>query len=246
MIKSEGSDNFENGVYDPARWSAPIFQSPEELAAYIKAAGIAGRRISGISSVGPAYNFTREWLENAAFTAAMANTDPEKAFPPMAEYLPEDTVFNRLMLVDSPMVLEFDTGDCLGVDFSRPGEVRMALNTLPKDVRSVPGCDNVDMSLLFSEIIGKRILGIQVGRRKSIPEDWPQPSGEEWKSQETLIAFLLFQAEDGVGLAFEPYKQTGRVFVMGRDKKIRTISYGELKPGLKPDAYNPPEEEDTH
>jgi hypothetical protein len=194
--------------------------------------------------VGPAYNFTREWLENAAFTAAMANTDPDKAFPPMAEYLPDETVFNRLMLTDSPMIIKFDTGDSLGVDFSRPAEVRTALNTLPESVRVKPDCNNVDVSKLFSDIVGKRLLGIQVGRRKDIPEDWPAPRGEDWKSQETLIAYLMFRVEGGIGLAFEPYKDTGRVFEIGSDKKIRTISYGELKAFLRPDAYEPPEPEE--
>ena len=246
MIKSNGDDIFENGVYDGEHWSAPIIQSPEELAGYIRAAGIAGRKVTGIVPVSPAFNFTREWLEAVAFASAMAVTEQDKAFPPLAEYLPEDTQFNRLMLVDAPVIIKFDTGDSLAVDFTNPGEVRMAMNTLPLDVRTEPGCDNIDTDILFSEIIGKRVLGIQVGRRKGLPEDWPQPSGDEWKEQETLIAYLMFQMEDGVGLAFEPNKQNGRVFIIGKDRKIHTISYGELKPALRPDAYNPPEEEENN
>ena len=245
MYKMDGDNQFDNGVYDERRWSAPVIQSPEELAGYLRAADIPGRRLTGVRCVGPAYNFTREWLESLAFTAAMANTDPEKAFPPLAEYLPEDTVFNRLLLTDKPVVLEFDTGDSLAVDFSRPAEVRMALNSIPAGVQMQPGCDNVDTAVLFSEVLGKHVLGLQIGRRRSLPEDWPQPSGEEWKEQETLIAFLLFQMEDGVGLAFEPFRDTGRVFVIDQEKKIHTISYGELKPALRPDAYTPPEQPET-
>ncbi len=242
MYKMDGDNLFNNNIYDEAHWSAPVIQSPEELADHIRASAIAGRRLSGIRSVGPAYNFTREWLENVAFTTAMSNTDPDKAFPPMAEYLPDETIFNRLMLVDKPLVLEFDTGDSLAIDFSHPAEVRVAMNSIPAGVEFQYGCGNVDTGVLFSEVIGKRILGIQIGRRRTIPEDWPQPSGEEWKTQETLIAYLMFQMEGGVGLAFEPFKEAGRVFIIGKDKKIHTIRYGELKPALRPDAYTPPEE----
>ena len=245
MIKMDGDNVFESGIFAPERWSAPVIQDPAELAACLRKYSVAGRRITAIHSVGPAYNFTREWLNNAAFAAMMANTDPDKAFPPVAEVLPDDTVLNRLMLVDKPVILEFETGDTLAVDFSRPAEVRVSLNTLPKELKALPDCDNVDTAMLFSEIIGRRVLGMQVGRRKDLPEDWPQPTGEDWKNQETLIAFLMFQMEGGVGLAFEPYRDTCRVFVIGREKKIHTVSYGMIKPFIRPDAYTPPEPEEN-
>ena len=68
----DGDNQFDNGVYDERRWSAPVIQSPEELAGYLRAANIPGRRLTGVRCVGPAYNFTREWLESLAFTAAMS------------------------------------------------------------------------------------------------------------------------------------------------------------------------------
>ena len=96
-----------------------------------------------------------------------------------------------------------------------------------------------------AEIIGKRVLGIQVGRRKDLPKDWAQPQGEDWKTQETLIAYLMFQLEGGVGLAFEPFNETGRVFLIDRDKKIRTISLEELRPALTLAPLIPDEEESS-
>ena len=34
------------------------------------------------------------------------------------------------------------------------------------------------------------------------------------------------------GLAFEPYKETGRVFLLGRDRKIRPITWGQLQTAI--------------
>jgi hypothetical protein len=245
MIQICGDNVFENNIYDPDHWSAPIIQMPEELAAYMKSAAIAGRKISHIRSVGPGYNFSREWMLNFALAASMQETDPEKAFPPVLDLMPGETPVNRLMLVDKPIIIEFDTGDTLAVQFDRGSEVRVGLNSLPKDVTSGPEAGNVDTDVLFSEAIDKRVLGIQVGRRKDLPKDWAQPQGEDWKTQETLIAYLMFQLEGGVGLAFEPFNETGRVFLIDRDKKIRTISLEELRPALTLAPLIPDEEESS-
>jgi hypothetical protein len=232
MIPMRGDNIFPDNIYDAERWSAPVIQMPEELAAYFRSAGIAGRRISRIHMVGPGYNFSQEWMLNFALSLSMAQKDPEKAFPPVIDFIPPDEPVSRLALVDKPVIIEFDTGDSLAVLFDRGSEVRVALNSLPKDLISGPEAGNVDPDVLFSEALDKRVLGIQVGRRKELPEGWVEPRGEDWKTQETLIAFLMFQLEGGVGLAFEPYRETGRVFLIGSDKKIRTIPFGELRPAL--------------
>lgn len=232
MIQICGDNNFENGIYQSERWSAPVIQSPEELAVYLRDAGIAGRRIAHVRSVGPAYNFSQEWMQNYAIAAAMKAADSKEAFPPIVECIPDGQILSRLMLVDKPVILEFDTGDTLGVLFDRGSEVRVGLNTLPAMLTSGPQAGNVDTDVLFSEAVGKRITGLEVGRRKDLPEDWLKPQGEDWEAQDTLIAYILFRLEGEVGLAFEPFKETGRVFLIGADKKLRPITFGQLRPAL--------------
>jgi len=234
MISVNGNNDFENGYFNKDNWSAPVIQMPEELVNYFKTTSIAGRTIRRIFSVGPGYNYTAEWLQNFAMAASAkaAETDPEKVFIPSIEFIPEDTVFSRLMLVDQPMIIEFDTGDSLALLFDRGSEVRIQMNSLPVDIKSSEDSDNIDANILFSEILGRKILGIQVGRRKDLPDGWLLPRGEDWKQQETLIAFILFQLEGGIGLAFEPFNESGRVFEIDNTKKIRPITYGQLKEGL--------------
>lgn len=232
MIEVHGNNEFLNNHYLEDSWSAPILQMPEELTRFFQNTGIAGRRIQHIYSVGPAYNMSREWMQNFAIAFSQQEGEKDHFIPPLIEYIPPETVFSRLILVDHPVIIQFDTGDRLEVLFAHGGEVRVSINALPLDLEASNGARNVDLDRMFSEVIGQRITGIQIGRRKELPDDWEPPHGEDWKEQDALIAFILFETSGDAGLAFEPYKETGRVFLMGRDRKIRPISWGQLQTAL--------------
>ena len=134
--------------------------------------------------------------------------------------------------MDHPIIIQFDTGDRLEVLFAHGGEVRVSINALPLSLEAANGARNINLDLMFSEVIGQRISGIQIGRRKELPEDWEPPHGEDWKEQDALIAYILFETTGEAGLAFEPYKETGRVFLLGRDRKIRPITWGQLQTAI--------------
>ena len=232
MINTNGNNSFLNNHYDGDSWSAPILQMPEELTRFFSNTRIAGRRIQHIFSVGPAYNMSQEWMQNFAIALSQQEGDSDHYIPPLIEFIPPETVFSRLILVDHPIIIQFDTGDRLEVLFAHGGEVRVSINALPLSLEAANGARNVDLDLRFSEVIGQRISGIQVGRRKELPEDWEPPHGEDWKEQDALIAYILFETTGEAGLAFEPYKETGRVFLLGRDRKIRPITWGQLQSAL--------------
>ena len=147
----------------------------------------------------------------AAIALSQQEGDSDHFIPPLIEFIPPETVFSRLLLVDHPIIIQFDTGDRLEVLFAHGGEVRVSINALPLSLEAANGARNVNLDLMFSEVIGQRISGIQVGRRKELPEDWEPPHGEDWKEQDALIAYILFETTGEAGLAFEPYKETGRV-----------------------------------
>ena len=232
MINTNGNNSFLNNHYDGDSWSAPILQMPEELTRFFSNTSIAGRRIQHIFSVGPAYNMSQEWMQNFAIALSQQEGDNDHFIPPLIEFIPPETVFSRLILVDHPIIIQFDTGDRLEILFAHGGEVRVSINALPLSLEAANGARNINLDLMFSEVIGQRISGIQIGRRKELPEDWEPPHGEDWKEQDALIAYILFETTGEAGLAFEPYKETGRVFLLGRDRKIRPITWGQLQTAI--------------
>jgi len=247
MIEMNGNNVFLNNIYDPERWSAGLLQMPEEVVTFFKNTQIAGRKIQHIYTVGPAYNLSKEWIQNFAIAIASKHNEenPENPIPPLIECIPADSVFSRFILLDQPLIIEFDSGDRFEILFSRCSEVRMSINKLPKELRAPNALPNVDCDILFSDIIDKRILRISVGRRKDVPEDWPEPHGEDWKEQDTLISYIMFETDGDAALVFEPYKETGRVYLIGRDKKIRAIHYGDLRPGLTMEPLGDGTEDET-
>lgn len=232
MIQICGSNKFPMGIFDDKDWSAPIYQSPEEVRSVLTDLMIAGRTISRIYSVGPGYNYSKEWLDNFAIAANMRDKPDNEYFPPISECIPDKQKFSRIVLVDKPIIIGFDTGDQLELEFNSISEIRISMNTLPYNIESNHQFHNVDLNILFSEVLGKQIQGIQIGRRKDIPVGWKSPQGEEWKNQNSLLAYVLFQTNGEAGFAMEPYKETGRAMLIGRDRKIRPILYGELKKGI--------------
>ena len=229
MIETQGNNQFVDNMYDADTWSAPILHMPEEVTQFLRNTSIAGRRIEHIYSIGPAYNMSLEWMQNFAIILSQQEGEKDNFIPPLIDFIPPETVFSRLILVDQPIIIQFDSGDRLEVLFAHGSEVRLSINKLPMDLTSPNGERNINTDIMFSEVIGKTITGIQIGRRKSLPEDWEPPHGEDWKEQDALIAFLLFETSGEAGMAFEPYKETGRVFLVGKDRKIRPILFGQLK-----------------
>ena len=232
MIQICGSNNFVSGTFDENDWSAPIYQSTEEVRSILTNLMIAGRTIKSVYSVGPGYNYSKEWLDNYALAANMKEKPEKEYFPPITECIPDSHIFSRIVLIDKPIIIGFDTGDQLELEFNSISEIRISMNTLPSGIESNHQFHNIDLNTLFSEIIGTKIVGIQIGRRNDIPQDWKQPRGEEWKQQDSLVAYVLFQTDGIAGLALEPYKETGRAMLICRDRKIRPIPFGDLKRGL--------------
>ena len=223
MINTNGNNSFLDNHYDGDSWSAPILQMPEELTRFFSNTSIAGRRIQHIFSVGPAYNMSQEWMQNFAIALSQQEGDSDHYIPPLIEFIPPETVFSRLILVDHPIIIQFDTGDRLEVLFAHGGEVRVSINALPLSLEAANGARNVNLDLMFSEVIGQRISGIQVGRRKELPEDWEPPHGEDWKEQFVvwdncwgtgnltrdyhfgeLYCSTLFQSELDMGVNYNP------------------------------------------
>ena len=62
--------------------------------------------------------------------------------------------------IDEPMLILFEDGDILGIDYSEGSSIRMEMNTLPWDIRH--GTNNFHTDQLFRDILGSRIRDIVI------------------------------------------------------------------------------------
>ncbi len=152
MIYSQGDNYFRNNRFDFWTWSAPILQTAEEVVAKIHELQIIGRIVKDIRSISHNYGFLfndncREIFE------AIRNKD-DKALSALD--------FECSVEIDEPLLIQFEDGDVLGIDFSEGSSIRMDMNTLSWDI--LPSIDerNFHANRMFDNILGKRIDDILV------------------------------------------------------------------------------------
>ena len=151
MIPSEGNNQFKDNMFDFWTWSAPILQTAEEVTAFVHEQKLIGRTIKDIQAVGYGYNFNldREWFTDIieAIYKKDSNALDSMDFPCSVE-------------IDEPMLILFEDGDILGIDYSEGSSIRMEMNTLPWGIRH--GTKNFHEDRLFKDILGSRICDIVI------------------------------------------------------------------------------------
>ncbi|MBR4900486.1 MAG: hypothetical protein IKZ46_06055 [Victivallales bacterium] len=152
MIYSQGDNYFRNNRFNYWTWSAPILQTAEEVFAKIHELKIVGRVIKDIRSISQNYSF---WLDDSyheIFEAIQRNDD--KALSALE--------FECSVEIDEPLLIQFEDGDVLGIDFSEGSSIRMDMNTLSWDILSAMDERNFHANRMFNDILGKRIDDIVV------------------------------------------------------------------------------------
>ena len=151
MILSVGNNQFKNNTFDFWTWSAPVLQTADEVIAAIREQKLIGRVIKDIQAVGYGYYNTCGWFNEIA--EAICKNDDQAL---------ESMDFPCVIEVDEPLLILFEDGDILGIEFSEGSSMRMELNTLPWGISPHIGCKNFHADQLFRDILGNRIDDIDI------------------------------------------------------------------------------------
>ncbi len=147
MINSSGNNHFKDNTFSFWTWSAPVLQTPEEVVAKVHELKIINRVVKDIRAIGHNYGFMSSDKCYDIFKAMHCND--AKALSTLD--------FECCIEIDEPMLIQFEDGDILGIDFSEGSSIRLEMNTLPWDI--LPGTSerNFHANQMFSDILGKRI-----------------------------------------------------------------------------------------
>lgn len=151
MIKTSGDNRFPENKFDFWTWSAPVLQTPEEVVAKFRELKLIGRTIRDICVIG--YNYIFNGDPYYDIFKAIQQGD-EKALAALE--------FPCLIRIDEPLLIRFEDGDVLGIDFSEGSSVRMDLNTLPWVIGSKGGIKNFIAGRMFKEVLGRKIIDASI------------------------------------------------------------------------------------
>jgi len=74
---------------------------------------------------------------------------------------PEGITVDRIAELDKPLLIKFEDGDILGIDFGEASSVRISLNTIPWDIKSDIR-QSFHANRLFANLLGKKISGVEI------------------------------------------------------------------------------------
>ena len=150
MIQSKGNNQFKDNMFDYHIWSAPFLHTQEEVVAKVKELKLVGRTIKDIQAIGYNSYFDNQYDSTPIFKAIQNGDDKALGlldFP------------CEVHLVD-PMLILFEDGDILGIDFSDWSTVRLELNTLPWGIQSGIASRNFYANRMFKDILGRKLDGV--------------------------------------------------------------------------------------
>lgn len=171
MILSKGNNKFTNNTYSYWEWSAPILQTYDEILSKFKELKLEGRIIKDIRCVGMAYNWTDDNIANCVYNMLdeMAN-EQRKSLKNSRAFLPDGIYLLRWAEIDEPMLIEFEDGDILAIDYSEGSSIRIDMNTIPKNISFGTNRPTVHADKLFEDIIGKEIVAVDITTSTESPD----------------------------------------------------------------------------
>lgn len=217
--------------YNFEEWKVSVIHEPNELMKKLKELKLIGKKIKSIRCVGLCYNLTEDIIEDHAYgyyeKKGLENYEQLSNF----DNIPLDTPFDRYVEIDEPIIIYFEDGDRLEVDYSEASYLKIGKNSLPIDIEYSTNCPNADMNIVFSNCIGSTITGFKVGMLDDIPSD-NTGLRSDFKKQDSFISGFRIYLDNCIYLEFDSWHDYGIVAV-GKGNSDTTILWNELKQGLK-------------
>ena len=126
------------------------------------------------------------------------------------------------------MLVLFEDGDILGIDFSGGSSIRMEINTLPWDIRH--GIQNFHADRLFKDILGSRICDIVIASSINEP-DFAGSYGLNLAEQSSYLHSVSFLCQENwqagqtpgplLGFKFESWFDYGYVSLERKSDSVR-------------------------
>ena len=182
MIHSHGNNQFKDNEFDYWTWSAPILQTHEEVVDKVEELKLVGRTIKDIQAIGYNYSITSADCFYDIFTAIQRGDDNAL----------ETLEFPCGILVDEPILIQFEDGDILGIDFSESSSIRMELNTLPWNLNYGINRPNFHVNRMFKDILGRRIGDVFITTSMN-PEIFTGSHGLKLPEQSSYVNSISFQ-----------------------------------------------------
>ena len=217
--------------YNFEEWDVLAIHEPNELMKKLKKLDLIGKKIKSIRCLGLCYNLREDMIEDQAY--GYYESKNVKDYEKLSNYsnISLDTPFDRYVEIDEPIIIYFEDGDRLEIDYSNASYLKIGKNSLPINIECGINYPNVDMNKVFSNCIGSLITGFKVSMLDDIPGDNAGVYFDVEKQDSFISGFRIY-LDDGVYLEFDSQFDYGIVLV-GEGNSDTTILWKDLKEAIK-------------
>ena len=210
-------------------WKVDLIQEPNVLLKTLKEFNIKGKKIKNIRILGNVFDLI-DGLEEEIYKKTENQHDSD------VENFKDDYEFKRIVEIDDPIIITFEDNDRLEIDYSEGSSIKIGLNSLPENIESKNFINNLDGNVMFSNCIGKSIIGFQVSMQDDYELTWDFTGSygiELPENQDAYISEFRILLSDSVSIVFKNFYDYGHVWTEDWLVDISTIKWEELKKGIK-------------
>lgn len=228
MLKVNGTNVFENNEFSWYAWSADVLQTPQEVYDAFDSLGVTGKKIVSIRAIGLGYNLREERIEDHILSKTRESGQKSPVYDSTNWYTLPMT-FPRYAILDEPLLIIFDDGSRLEIDFFEGSSVRISKNCIPVDIKAGVNTNNFDAAKLFSCCIGASIVAFHV----EIVEECPCFTGSHGitieDEQLIYVDRIDFRLINGTQLRFNAMYDYGEIVATDATGKILELSFADLR-----------------
>lgn len=218
---------------DKERWNPIIVKDYKLLLKKLEDFDIKGKKIKDIRALGCCYNYAYDRIEDIAYNILNSEGNPE--YEKLSEFknIPSDIQYSRLIEVDEPVIITFDDGTQLEIEFSYPpDEVKISKNKIGKFDIFNTNYPNIDLNILFSNCLNETLEDIIV----ELTTDSTY-FGIPIKKQDIYMKNIIFKLTNGLSIVFTIWADFGVVSVKQYEEYSK-IEFKDLKKGIIHNNYN--------
>ncbi|MBR6309718.1 MAG: hypothetical protein IKR52_00765 [Paludibacteraceae bacterium] len=202
-------------------WDVELIQEPNRLREVLRSLSLEGRKIKGLAVCSGCFNFCN------MYDLLEGNID---LLEESREWIERNRLLNREVEIDAPVIIYFEDGDRLEIDYSESSTLKIGMNSQPKDFGDVE-----DVNIVFSVCLGKTIIGTEVEESDELIHFTGSYGIEKPKNQDTYISAFKIFLSDSLALKFTSWYDYGHVSVVEtKDQKesVVEMTLKELKAWL--------------
>lgn len=132
----------------------------EGVAEKVRELNLVGRVVEDIRAVGCGFNWTVRDVADHIHDTLDRLPERTDAMKDMEWHFPVEDRFDAEAIIDDPILIKFQDGDVLAIEFVCEGCLYMELNTVSWDTVNKPDNRTFHANRLFADMLGKQIVDV--------------------------------------------------------------------------------------